>query len=129
MPRRLCLIDDDIFILDALGPELRRHGYEVRIAPGAAAGLDVIRREGADVVITDINMPGTTGVQLIAEVRREWADLPIVAMSGSYAEDGRQLSQAALDVGANAALAKPFRASQLIALIEGLLGPPEARER
>lgn len=128
MAKRLCLIDDDIFILDALKEEMTRHGFELRAAPGAAAGLDLIRREGADIVVTDINMPGTNGMQLIAQIRSELPSLPIVAMSGSYDEAGRLLSEAALEVGATCAIAKPFRASDLVNLISTLLGAPVASQ-
>lgn len=126
MANRLCLIDDDIFILEALALELRRHDFEVRVAPGAAAGLDIVRREGVDAVVTDINMPGTNGMQLITQIREEWGNLPIIAMSGSYDESGRPLSEAAVDIGASCAIAKPFRASQLLPLLEtfGLRGEP-----
>jgi DNA-binding response OmpR family regulator len=120
MANRLCLIDDDIFILEALALELRRHDFEVRVAPGAAAGIDIVRREGADAVVTDINMPGTNGMQLIVQIREEWPELPIIAMSGSYDESGRPLSEAALEIGASCAIAKPFRASQLLPLLQSL---------
>lgn len=115
---RLCLIDDDIFILEALAQELKRHHYEVRVAPGAAAGLDVVSREGVDAVITDINMPGTNGMALISQLRSAWPALPIIAMSGSYDEHGRSLSDAAVEIGANCAISKPFRASQLLPLLQ-----------
>lgn len=115
---RLCLIDDDIFILEALALELKRHNYEVRVAPGAAAGLDVVRREGVDAVVTDINMPGTNGMTLITQIRSAWPTLPIIAMSGSYDADGKSLSEAAVEIGANCAISKPFRASQLLPLLQ-----------
>lgn len=129
MANRLCLIDDDIFVLEALALELKRHGYEVRVAPGAAAGLDIVSREGADAVVTDINMPGTNGMQLISQIRSEWPELPIIAMSGSFDESGRPLSEAALEIGATCAIAKPFRATQLLSLLQnfglGASAPPQ----
>lgn len=118
---RICLIDDDIFVLDALALALRDAGYAVTTAPGAAAGFDIVMREGAEVVITDLNMPGTNGMQMIAQARAMWPDLPIIAISGASMIAGQPVSDAAHALGANALLPKPFRASELVALLEDVL--------
>lgn len=117
-PRRLCLVDDDILVRDALSISLRDAGYEVYAAPGAAAGFDIAARAVLDVLITDINMPGTDGAQLIAEARARWPDLAIIAISGA---GGADLDALAKSQGADAALAKPFRARQLAELVERVL--------
>jgi CheY-like chemotaxis protein len=119
---RVCLIDDDILVRDALALGLQDAGYEVATAPGAAAGLDLIARQPVDAIVTDINMPGTGGAQLIAEAHARWPDLPIVAISGANVIQGRDLEQVARELGADAALAKPFRARQLAEVLDRLLG-------
>lgn len=113
MTLRVCLIDDDHFVRDALALGLSDAGYQVVTAPGAAAGLDLISRHPVDAIITDLNMPGTGGSELISEVRQRWPDLPIVAISGAASIDGKALPDLARELGANAALTKPFRARQL----------------
>jgi len=55
---RVCLIDDDVVVLEASAPALRDLGYVVMAAPGAAAGLDIAERESVDAIVTDLNMPG-----------------------------------------------------------------------
>lgn len=119
---RVCLIDDDIFVRDALALGLEDAGYQVVTAPGAAAGLDVIRRDTLDAVITDMNMPGTGGDQLIKEVRATYPSLPIIAISGAGVIDGRNIADIARELGANATLIKPFRARELAAALERVLG-------
>ena len=118
---RVCLIDDDIFVLDALSLGLSDAGYDVLTAPGAAAGLDMIRREQLDAIITDMNMPGTAGGDLIREVRAAWPALPIIAISGAGVIDGRSTADVARELGANASLIKPFRARELAAALDQVL--------
>ena len=112
---RLCLIDDDTFVRDAMALGLGDAGFEVITAPGAAAGLDVLDREHIDVVITDMNMPGTGGAQFIPEARARWPQMPIVAISGAAVIDGRNTADVARALGADATLIKPFRARELAA--------------
>lgn len=115
---------------DALALGLGDAGYDVVVAPGAAAGLDVLARQQIDAVVTDLNMPGTHGSELVAEARIRWPNLPIIAMSGSSIVEGRSIEEVALSIGADAAIAKPFRARQLAELLakvltqRGLTPPP-----
>lgn len=118
--RRICLIDDDIFARNALTLALEDAGYEVMPAPGAAAGFDAVRRNGADAIVTDMNMPGTGGAELIAQAREAWPTIPIVAISGSSIVGERPLTDVAKDRGANAALAKPFAVRELTVVLERL---------
>lgn len=114
---RICLIDDDILVLDALSLGLSDCGFNVVTAPGAAAGLDIVTREGADLIVTDINMPGTGGAELIREARARWPELPVIAITGASIHGGRDVADVARELGAVASLVKPFRARQLADLI------------
>jgi DNA-binding response OmpR family regulator len=118
---RICLIDDDIFVRDAMALGLGDAGFDVITAPGAAAGFDIASREQLDAIITDMNMPGTGGALFIPEARSRWPHLPIIAISGAAIIDGRNTSDVARDLGADATLIKPFRARELAALIDRVL--------
>ncbi|MFT3728159.1 MAG: response regulator [Terricaulis sp.] len=120
--RRICVIDDDTFARNALTLALEDAGYEVIPAPGAAAGFDAVRRNGADAIVTDMNMPGTGGAELITQAREAWPKMPIIAMSGSNVFGERPLTEVAKDRGADAALAKPFAVRELTAVLEKLFG-------
>lgn len=121
MTHRICLIDDDVMVLDATAMGLREAGYAVLTAPGAAAGLDLVQRAGADAIITDMNMPGTSGAQLIAEARASWPSMPIIAISGSIDADGSSMLDAAQALGADALLPKPFRVADLRRVLDQVL--------
>lgn len=108
--RHVCLIDDDIFVRDAIALGL------------SDAGLDIVKRDGADAVVTDLSMPGTDGAQLIAQVHALFPNLPIVAISGSSVIDGRDALEIARERGAAAVMTKPFRASALASVLVDLLG-------
>jgi CheY-like chemotaxis protein len=118
---RICVIDDEIVVLDATASALRDAGYEVVTAPGAAAGLDIISRTGIDAIVTDMNMPGTGGAELIAEVRARWPDMPIIAISGSHTAEGASMLDRARELGADALVPKPFRAAALREALEAVL--------
>jgi DNA-binding response OmpR family regulator len=118
---RICLIDDDIFVRDAMALGLGDAGFDVITAPGAAAGFDIASREHIDAIITDMNMPGTGGAQFIPEARSRWPDIPIIAISGAAVIDGRNTADMARELGADATLIKPFRARELAALINQVL--------
>jgi DNA-binding response OmpR family regulator len=125
---RICLIDDDIFVRDAMALGLGDAGFDVITAPGAAAGFDIANREYVQAIITDMNMPGTGGAQFIPEARARWPDIPIIAISGAAVINGRSTADMARELGADATLIKPFRARELAALIERVLAarkPPE----
>jgi DNA-binding response OmpR family regulator len=124
---RICLVDDDVLVLEAMALGLRDAGYAVLAAPGAAAGLDAAWREGVDVFVTDLNMPGTSGAQLIAEARTHWPTVPIIAMTGSSTIEGRDVNEIARGLGADALLTKPFRVHQLVSVLNGVLGERAAK--
>lgn len=118
---RICLIDDDDFVRDALSLGLRDAGFDVVTAPGAATGYDVVAQDAIDAVVTDINMPGTDGAQLIAQLRARWPELPIIAISGAAVNNGTSVHDIARERGADAALIKPFRARELAAALTRIM--------
>jgi DNA-binding response OmpR family regulator len=120
MPK-VCLIDDDLFVRDALSLGLTDAGFDVVTAPGAAAGLDIVLRDDVDAIVTDMNMPGVNGSQLIAEVRARWPGLPLIAITGASAIDGRPAEEVARGLGADACMIKPFRAAQLAAALQSII--------
>jgi DNA-binding response OmpR family regulator len=122
---RICLIDDDIFVRDAMALGLADAGFDVVTAPGAAAGLDVAGRQTVDAIVVDMNMPGASGIEFITEARARWADMPIVAISGAPSIGGRSTAELARERGADATMIKPFRARELAATIERVLAAPK----
>ncbi len=81
MPRVL-VIDDDEQIRSLLRAILEREGYEVETAADGAQGLNLFRKDPADLVITDILMPEKEGLETIRELCDEFPDAKIIAISG-----------------------------------------------
>lgn len=84
---RILVVDDEEAYCKLLGITLRRLGHVPTLAFHPADALEAVREQRFDAVITDIDMPGMTGVQLAEEIRREQEDMPIAFCTGSAPED------------------------------------------
>ena len=112
----ILIVDDHALIREALTYGLRAAGHDVAQAKDGKDALSAIAARMPDVLITDLEMPGMNGVELIEQARRSYPDLAIVAMSARASGDGLTLSAVkALD--RRCKLQKPFSAAQLIGAI------------
>jgi DNA-binding response OmpR family regulator len=128
--RRVLVVDDNSQLRRAVGTALTRDGYEVTEAADGAAALVAMHANPADLVLTDIVMPGREGVETIFALRERWPDVPIVAMSGGGRISGTDYLATARLAGASSTLAKPFRIAELLQLVRQLLvEPPDERDR
>jgi len=101
---------------------LGRSGYDVIQAANGAEGLALWREKGADVVVTDIQMPEKNGIEVVLELRAFAPTLPVVAMSGGSRSADLDLLGDVKLLGAVALLQKPFRYEELIAAVTAALG-------
>jgi DNA-binding response OmpR family regulator len=101
-------------------------GYKVRAAPDGQAGLAQFMAEPSDLVVTDIIMPNREGIETIVELRKASPSVKVIAISGGYRAGPDDFLQLARHVGADGALAKPFRLAKLLAMASELLGPRAA---
>jgi CheY-like chemotaxis protein len=120
---RILVIDDELVIRQALAIMLANVGHKVETAENGRAGLDLLERESFDLVLTDILMPEMDGVEAMRKLRALPSPPKIVAMSGGVQLTREDFPRAAELLGADAALSKPFRARELYALVDRLLGP------
>lgn len=81
---RILVVDDDPRIRESLGMLLQSAGYDVVTADNGVTAVAHLRGTVPDVLLTDINMPQMSGVELISHVRNLHPSVPIVAMSGDY---------------------------------------------
>ncbi len=109
-------MDDDAGMRGSLCSLLRSAGFEARAFPDAAAFLAEGPRDGA--LLTDLNMPGMSGLELQAQLRREGAGLPVILMTAFPTDQARQQ---AMDDGAAAFLVKPLDPDQLLDRLKALL--------
>lgn len=114
----IAIIDDDQPLREALNNLLRSHGHLVWLFPSAEAFLDAGLWGRADVLITDIQMPGMNGLELISEIRYRGNAIPIIAITAHHSE---LVARDAIKRGAIACLFKPFDEDILLSAIEKAL--------
>jgi signal transduction histidine kinase/DNA-binding response OmpR family regulator len=81
--RRVLIVDDEPLIRRAMADYLEDCGYETVVAADGADGLEKARAERFDIVLVDLRMPRVDGLQVIATLQSEQADLPVVVVSGT----------------------------------------------
>jgi len=105
------VVDDKEMMRDSVAATLTRAGFEVMTATDATAALESMAKRRPDVVITDLRMPGQTGVELLESVRKIDEDLPVILMTafGTIETAVRAMKSGAFDY-----LTKPFEGDELI---------------
>ncbi len=82
---RLLVVDDEPSLRTSISLVLREFGYDVRSAGNGFSALSEIRNAAPDILISDLNMPGMSGFELLSVVRRRFPAIPVIAMSGAFA--------------------------------------------
>lgn len=117
----ILVIDDDGDVRDTLTLVLEDAGHSILTATTGAAGAQLYKKALPDLVITDMIMPGSDGIEAIREIRAINPAARIIATSGaSYAGAGYYL-KLARRFGATAALPKPFEADELLSIVNACL--------
>jgi CheY-like chemotaxis protein len=80
----IVVADDNEMLLRVISEIFKERGYTVRTASDGFAALAQIRRKVPDVLLTDLNMPGMSGFELLSVVRRRFPEIVAIAMSGAY---------------------------------------------
>ncbi len=106
MSSRVLVVDDDPALTELLVDTLSSIGYEAKDAQSATAALKLLKEESFDLVISDINMPHMSGIELLQEIKRLNRRLPVMLITGICTDT---VKQQAFTNGADGFLAKPFR--------------------
>lgn len=128
---KILIVDDEEDVRIALKQVLERAGYEVTVAASGNEGLEVMKQEGADLVITDVIMPGVDGIATAKQIREKYRDTRIIVISGGgrtapepYEPDAistRSYLASASKAGADQTLTKPFDRDELLRVVQDLL--------
>ncbi|HLT20606.1 MAG TPA: response regulator transcription factor [Thermomicrobiales bacterium] len=113
MKPRILVVDDEPQILRALNAGLRANSYEPVLAADGEEALTRAATDPPNVIVLDLQMPGTDGLEVIRQIR-EWSTVPIIVLS-AHAEERDKVQ--ALDTGADDYLTKPFGMEELLARI------------
>jgi len=122
--KHLLVIDDENSVRKVICDNLKLSGFFVTEAPDGEQGLAMIAAEHApSVVITDIIMPGKSGLDVITAIRRDYPSIKIIAISGGgRVKATGDLLEKARELGADVALSKPLDLDELEKAVERLLG-------
>jgi two-component system response regulator FlrC len=119
-PLPVLIVEDDAALREALRDTLELSGYRVIEATDGSQALERIEQERVGIVVTDVQMEPMDGEQLLREVKRRYASLPVLLMT-AYGEIDRAV--AAMRAGACNYLAKPFEPDQLVSEVARWMRP------
>lgn len=125
---RILLVDDDEHFRTMLRMTLERAGYEVLEADDGDTALERFHTEAPDLVITDIVMPRKEGLEFIMELRGEFPNARIIAVSGGGRANPYSYLTMARGMGAEAVFVKPINREALLKKVRELAGEPQASE-
>jgi two-component system response regulator MprA len=114
----ILVVDDDTRLQDALRRVLVSNGFEVEVAADGEEALALLRSRLFDVLVLDVMMPGTDGLEVCARLRAEGDALPVLMLT---ARDAVRDRVAGLEAGADDYLVKPFANEELVARVRALL--------
>lgn len=84
---QILVVDDELGVRTALGMLLMSAGYDVAMADNGISAISHLGRTVPDLIVTDLNMPEMSGIELISHVRNRYPAIAIIAMSGDYQGD------------------------------------------
>lgn len=118
--RSILFVDDEEPVRRLFKEALEKFGYQVRLATNGNEAIAFFREDPTDLIITDIFMPEKDGHTLILEVKQEFPDVHIFAITGKKFFDPQMELDIAKTLGAIKVFSKPCKLSQLLAAIKEL---------
>jgi two-component system response regulator RegX3 len=114
---RILVVEDEESFSDALSYVLTREGYEVALAATGHEALDEYDRNGADLVLLDLMLPGISGTEVCRQLRAR-GSVPVIMLT---AKDGEVDKVVGLELGADDYVTKPYSSRELVARIRAVL--------
>ncbi len=118
------IIDDEALIRELFRRILETEGYEVSDAADGNEALAMCRKAPPDLIITDLIMPDKEGIETIIEMKRDFPEVKIIAISGGGRITAKEYLELAATFGADMTLTKPISRDELLAAVRTVL-PPE----
>ncbi|MEL6808516.1 MAG: response regulator transcription factor [Pseudomonadota bacterium] len=115
---RITLVEDNISLAKGISYRLEDAGHAVNTLHDGTAAQAYLKDDGADLVILDINLPGTDGLALLSDMRKRGDARPVILLTARADTDDRVRG---LDAGADDYLIKPFEMAELEARVRALL--------
>jgi len=112
---RVLIVDNEAILRTLLERILKKEGYEVFSVDSVQAALDRLENTQIEIVISDINMPGTDGLELLRRIKKDYPDICVVMMTGY--SDAFSVKDV-LMLGADDYITKPFKSLEISMIIE-----------
>jgi len=118
--KKVLVVDDEIHIIHVVAIKLRNNGYEVISADNGTQAFELACEEKPDVIVTDFQMPGMTGLQLVEKLRQceQTRDIPVILLTARNFVISQQQQK---DLQISQCLSKPFSPKELLGNIEDIL--------
>lgn len=116
--RRILVVDDEASIRDLCARVLQRAGFAVVTAGGGEEAVDRLREETFDAVISDIRMPGVSGLEVLDAAKQTSPEIRVVLITGFGTP---QTLERARHSGADRILTKPFNPTELLTTVQEIL--------
>ncbi len=117
---RILMIEDEQSFSETVSFMLEKEGFEVRVAATGDAGLAAFERDGADLVLLDLMLPGMSGTDVCRAIRQR-SNVPIIMLTAKDSELDKVLG---LELGADDYVTKPFSMRELAARVRAVLRRP-----
>ncbi|HEX2806700.1 MAG TPA: response regulator transcription factor [Kineosporiaceae bacterium] len=114
---RILVVEDEESFSDPLSYLLRREGYEVAVADDGPKALEEFDRNGADLVLLDLMLPGIPGTEVCRQLRSR-SNVPVIMLT---AKDGEIDKVVGLELGADDYVTKPYSSRELVARVRAVL--------
>lgn len=119
--KNILLVEDDLALQEALVDTLELNGYKVRTADSAEQALLTVQQQIPSLILSDVQLGGLSGLQLLSSLQRQGYDIPVIMMTAyAHVDDAVK----AMRMGAVDYLSKPFATDQLLELLERYAPPP-----
>jgi two-component system response regulator RegX3 len=121
---RILIVEDEVSFSDPLSYLLKKEGYDVAVAETGPDGLAVFDKNGADLVLLDLMLPGLSGVDVCRALRQR-STVPVIMLTAKDSEIDKVVG---LELGADDYVTKPFSSRELVARMRAVLrrrGEPE----
>lgn len=111
---KILVVEDDLLYQNLILKTLGEAGHDVRVFSNGDEAIEAIRNTRFDLLVTDILVPGTEGIELIAEIKQSRPEIRVIAISGSGSVGRSTYLALARAHGADALLEKPFTPDRLL---------------
>jgi DNA-binding NtrC family response regulator len=112
---KILIVDDDVDALELMHELFEGKGYQPSTATNGLTALDLIREDEPDMVITDIRMPDMDGMQLLEEMSKRYAHIPVIMVT---AHGTIEAAVEAIKMGAKDYILKPLRLDEILTKVE-----------